>query len=224
MGASNQKPNTPRTTQQRRWQRYVPLVAGTVIVAIVAVLLVMFVRNMLASKKEDSTRMVAQEVKIIRPPPPPETPPPPPPPPEEKIEQPVEQPPEQAPEQAAPAESLGLDADASAGGDGFGLAARPGGRDLVGTGTAPFRWYTDLIQSHFQQCLSADERVRKGSYRVNVRLLLKPDGQFEIADLIGSSGSKDRDDAIRSLKNCSTGQDKPVEMPRMVSMQIVSRG
>lgn len=207
----------------KRWQRYVPIVAGTVIVVIVAVLLIVFVRNMLASKKQDSTRQVAQVVKIIRPPPPQETPPPPPPPPEEKIEQPVEQP-QQAPAQAAPAESLGLDADASAGGDSFGLAARPGGRDLVGNGTAPFRWYTDLIANRIQECLSEDERIRKGSYKAGVKVRVTSDGDLEIAELVGSSGSRDKDEAIRSMKKCTTGQGKPIEMPQLVSIQIVSRG
>jgi protein TonB len=207
----------------KRWQRYVPIIAGTVIVVIVAVLLIVFVRSMLASKKQNSTRQVAQVVKIIRPPPPQETPPPPPPPPEEKLEQPVEQP-QQAPAQAAPAESLGLDADASAGGDSFGLAARPGGHDLVGNGTAPFRWYTDLIANRIQECLSEDERIRKGSYKAGVKVRVNADGDLEIAELVGSSGSRDKDEAIRGMKKCTTGQGKPIEMPQLVSIQIVSRG
>jgi hypothetical protein len=173
-------------------------------------------------KPKSASRQVAQTVNIIRPPPPPDTPPPPPPPPENKIEQPVEQE-QQTPDQA-PQEALGIDADASAGGDSFGLAARPGGRDLVGTGTAPFKWYTNLMATRLQECLSEDERLRKGSYRANLRVRVGDDGHLEIMELLGSSGSPDKDAAIRAMKRCSTGESRPLEMPRLATIQIVSRG
>lgn len=209
---------------KKQWQRYVPAVAGTLIVILVAGLLIWFVRDMLNSKPKGPTRAVEQKITMIRPTPPPEAPPPPP---EEKIEQPIEQPePEQAPEQAdaAPAEQLGLDADGAAGADGFGLAARKGGRDLVGTGTAPFKWYTNLIASKLQECLSDDERVRKGSYRANIRVRVAADGGLEVVDLLGTSGSAEKDAAIRGLKRCSTGESRPLEMPQLATIQIVSRG
>jgi protein TonB len=209
----------------KRWQRHVPVVAGTLIVVLVAGLLIWSVRNLLNNKPSGPTRAVEQKITMIRPTPPPEAPPPPPP--EEKIEQPIEQPePEQAPEQAdaAPTEQLGLDADGAAGADGFGLAARKGGRDLVGTGTAPFKWYTNLIASKLQECLSDDERVRKGSYRANIRVRVAADGALEVVDLLGTSGSAEKDIAIRNLKRCSTGESRPLEMPQLATIQIVSRG
>lgn len=208
------------------WQRYVPFVVGTVIVLLVTVCLVYFVRNMLNSKPTGPTRAVEQKITMIRPTPPPETPPPPPPPPE-KIEQPLQQPePQQAPDQAdaAPAEQLGLDADATAGGDGFGLAARKGGRDLVGTGTAPFKWYTNLVASRLQECLSADERIRKGSYKANIKVRISTEGRIEVMDLLGTSGSPEKDAAIRSMKSCTAGEGRPLEMPQLATLQIVSRG
>ncbi|MBL8265397.1 MAG: hypothetical protein JNL55_03420, partial [Steroidobacter sp.] len=114
---------------KQRWQRHVPLVIGAVIVLLVGGAMIRFVVQMMAEKDAGPQRPVAQIVKIVRPPPPPEQPPPPPPPPEEKIEEPLEQQePEQAPDEASPAEQLGLDADGAAGSDGFGLAARKGGR------------------------------------------------------------------------------------------------
>jgi periplasmic protein TonB len=210
----------------KSWQRYVPAVAGTVLVVLVAGLLIWSIRNMLNSKPSGPSRAVEQKITMIRPTPPPETPPPPPPP-EEKIEQPIEQAePEQAPDHAdaAPAEQLGLDADGAAGADGFGLAARKGGRDLVGTGTAPFKWYTNLIASKLQDCLSEDERIRKGSYKVNTQFRISSDGRFEVVDLLGSTGSPEKDAAIRSIKKCSTGESRPLEMPQLVTIQIVSRG
>ncbi len=211
----------------KRWQRHVPIVAGTLIVCVVAGLLIWSVRNMLNSKPAGPQRAVEQKITMIRPTPPPETPPPPPPPPEDKLEEPIEQAePEQAPDQAdaAPAEQLGLDADGAAGSDGFGLAARKGGRDLVGTGTAPFKWYTNLIASKLQECLSEDERIRKGSYKANIRVRIGNDGRLEIAELLGTSGSAEKDAAIRGLKQCSTGESRPLEMPQLATLQIVSRG
>lgn len=214
----------PQPTK-KSWQRYVPAVAGTLIVALVTSLLIWSIRNILNSKPSGPTRAVEQKITMIRPTPPPEVPPPPPP--EEKIEQPIEQPePEQAPDtaDAAPAESLGLDAEGAAGSDGFGLAARKGGHDLVGTGTAPFKWYTNLIASKLQECLSDDERIRKGSYKANIKVRVAPDGHLEVVDLLGTSGSPEKDAAIRSLKKCSTGESRPLEMPQLATIQIVSRG
>ncbi len=210
----------------KRWQRHVPIIVGTVIVVLVAGLLIWTIRNLLNSKPTGPQRAVEQKITMIRPTPPPEAPPPPPPP-EEKIEQPLNQPePEQAPDQAdaAPAEQLGLDAEGAAGADGFGLAARKGGRDLVGTGTAPFKWYTNLIASRLQECLSEDERIRKGSYKANIKVRVATDGRLEIVDLLGSSGSAEKDAAIRALKKCSTGESRPLEMPQLATVQIVSRG
>lgn len=210
----------------KRWQRYVPTIAGSLIVLVAVGLLIWSVRGMLNNKNDGPKRAVEQKITMIRPTPPPEAPPPPPPP-EEKIEQPIEQAePEQAPDQAdaAPAEQLGLDANGAAGADGFGLAARKGGRDLVGSGTAPFKWYTNLIASRLQECLSADERIRKGSYRANVRVRIAADGRLEIDELVGSSGSAEKDAAIRGLKQCSTGESRPLEMPQLATLQIVSRG
>lgn len=205
------------------WQRYVPLAAGALIVLVVAGLLIMFVRNMMADKPDGPQRPVAQIVKIVRPPPPPEEPPPPPPP-EEKIEEPIEQEePEQAPEEASPAEQLGLDAEGAAGADGFGLAARKGGRDLVGTGTAPFRWYTDLVARSLEGCFSEDEAVRRGNYKVDVKVKVETDGSMRVLDLIGSSGSIEIDAAIRARKGCSIGQSRPIEVPALATVRVTSR-
>ncbi len=215
----------PKVTS-KRWQRYVPAVAGTMIVVLVTSLLIWSVHSMLANKSDGPKRVVDQKITMVRPPPPPETPPPPPPP-EDKVEEPLEQPePEQAPDQAdaAPAEQLGLDADGAAGADGFGLAARKGGRDLVGGGTAPFKWYTNLIASKLQDCLSEDERIRKGSYKANIRVRVATDGHLEVVDLLGTSGSTEKDAAIRNMKKCSTGESRPLEMPQLATIQIVSRG
>jgi protein TonB len=207
-----------------RWQRYVPLVIGAVIVLVSGVLLVGFVMKMMAEKDDGPKRQVAQVVKIVRPPPPPEEPPPPPPPPEEKIEEPLEQEEqEQAPEEAGPAEQLGLDAEGAAGADGFGLAARKGGRDLVGTGTAPFRWYTDLVAKTLEGCFSEDEQVRRGNYKVDVKVQVERDGSMRVLNLLGSTGNRDVDAAILAREGCNIGQDRPIEVPALATVRLISR-
>ncbi|MFC4308014.1 TonB C-terminal domain-containing protein [Steroidobacter flavus] len=209
---------------KHRWQRYVPLAAGTVIVLVVGVVLIKFVMRMMAEKPDGPQRQVAQVVKIVRPPED-QPPPPPPPPPEEKIEEPIEQQePEQAPQDAAPAGSLGVDAEGSAGGDGFGLAARKGGREFIpGSGTAPFRWYTDLVAKSLEGCISEDEAVRRSSYKVDVKVQVDKDGSMRVVDLVGSSGNAAIDAAIRGRTGCNIGQSRPVEVPALATIRVISR-
>ncbi len=210
------------------WHRHLPLIAGGAIVLLVAALLVWFVSYMLSHNGSGPQRSVEQHITMVRPPPPQETPPPPPPPPD-KVEQPIEPPePQQAPEQAdnAPAEQLGLDAEGAAGSDGFGLAARKGGRDLVGNGTGAFVWYTTLVKDSIMQALSEDGRVRKGSYQVSVKVWLGGDGRVERISLASSTGDRARDSAIESAlqKVGKVREAPPLEMPQPITLRIVSRG
>ena len=78
---------------------------------------------------------------------PPETEPPPPPPPEEKVDLAEPEPEPQPSNDPPPGEQLGLDAEGAAGADGFGLAARPGGRDLLASGGSAYAWYAGLLKS-----------------------------------------------------------------------------
>lgn len=214
-------------SKQSPLARYLPAIIGTVIVLIVTAGLVWMVRGFLSHPDEPS-RPVAQVVQIVRPPPPPEEPPPPPPPPEEQIEEPLPQDlPEQAPAEDAPAaEQLGLDAEGVAGSDGFGLAARPGGRSLVGGGGSAFGWYTNLIKDSILDTLSEDERVRKGSYQVTVRVWLATDGRVERIAVTQPTGNRELDGAIaEALGKLARLRDAPpLEMPQPVTLRIVSRG
>jgi protein TonB len=180
----------------------------------------------MGAKDEGPKRQTAQVIQMIRPPPPPPDQPPPPPP-EEKVDEPLPQDtpePEQAPE-AAP-EQLGLDADGAAGADGFGLAARRGGRDLVGSGTGAFVWYTTMVKDAILDSLSGDERIRKGSYQVTVRVWLATDGRVERIRLAGTSGNRELDGAIeQALARLGRVREAPpLEMPQPVTLRIVSRG
>lgn len=210
--------------QKQKLYRYVPAALGGVVVAAVVALMVWFAVGMMENKPEGPKRQVAQVVKIVRPPPPPDEPPPPPPP--EKVDEPLPQDtPEPAPSDDSPAEQLGLDADGSAGGDGFGLAARKGGRDLVGSGNA-FGWYTSLLKDTILDSLSENEKVRRGSYQVTVRVWLTGEGKVERIKLAGTSGNRDLDQAIeQALTRVSRVREAPpLEMPQPVTLRIVSRG
>jgi protein TonB len=180
----------------------------------------------MSQKSAGPARMVPQVVQLIRPPPPPEQPPPPPPP-EEKIEQPLpkdEPEPEPAPDNAPP--QLGVDAEGTAGGDAFGLAARRGGADLVGTGKAIFGWYTALIKDAILEKLSEEDAIRRGSYSMVVRMWLASDGRVERVALAQSTGKPELDATIEKVLGRLTKlrEGPPAEMPQPVTMKIVSRG
>jgi protein TonB len=212
--------------QRKPLRRYLPLAAGGLIVMVALVGLVWLIVNVLAKKSDAPKRQTLQVVKIIRPPPLPPPPPPPPPPPD-KVEQPIpKDQPEQKPDQSPPDKPLGLDADASAGSDGFGLEARRGGQDLLGSKDGAFAWYTGILKSSVLDALSEDERIRRGNYTVIVRLWLMPDGRVDRIALAEPSGNKDVDGYIQKALTHLTRirEAPPLEMPQPVTLKIVSRG
>lgn len=216
----------PGPSLSQRFRRLIPLLGGALIVALVVGGLIWLIRDM-QQEQDQPKRQVAQKIQLIRPPPPPPEPPPPPPPPEEKIEEPLPQetPEEAPPEEAPPAEQLGLDAEGVAGADGFGLAARKGGRDLLGTGGAAFAWYTSSLKDRMQEMLADNERVRRGKYQVTVSIWLRNDGSIEQIKLRSTSGDRALDQAIEeTLQRMQRAPDAPpLEMPQPVTLRIVSK-
>lgn len=198
--------------------------SGVLLLVIAGFLLV---RSFL-SKPVPQTKKVVQEVQIVRPPPPPEnTPPPPPPPPKEevKLAEPQQAPDPTPSNQPPPGESLGVDADGSGSGDGFGLVGRKGGRDLVGGGGSAFAWYSGIIKGEIQEKLSNDPKVRTGSFSVAVRIWLRLDGTVDNIRLMASTGNAERDRAIESALGSirRLSQPPPAGMPQPVTLRIVSR-
>jgi protein TonB len=185
--------------------------------------IVLFIHSML-SNQPAAVKKFAQEVKIIRPPPPPEAEPPPPQEEDVNVPPPEEQP-QQADNQPAPGDQLGLDADASGAGDGFGLMARKGGRDLLASGEGAFAWYTGMLQNAIRDRLQDDKKARGSAYSVVVRIWVKPDGSVERVKLASSTGDRELDTAIEGALtgHVSIAQAPPIEMPQPVSLRIVSR-
>jgi protein TonB len=208
--------------REARW----PLIVTGAIGAVLLCALGWFIYKTIGTKDDKSKRQVAQVVQVIRPPPPPEEPPPPPPP-ETKVEEPIPQDePEPTPaDEPAPSEQIGLDADGAAGADGFGLAARKGGRDITGNGGAVFAWYTGMLKERVLDRLGDDSRVRSKRFSIVVQVWIAPDGAVREARLSGSSGNRELDAAIQSALGQlgRLREGPPVEMPQPVSLRIVSK-
>lgn len=206
--------------------RFVPLAALCVLVLGIALGVFFTIRHFLNAEAPPPKKVV-QEIRIIRPLPEQLPPPPPPPPPEEKVDVPDPQPePDPTPsDEPPPGEQLGLDADAGVGSDGFGLAARKGGRDLLASGGGAYTWYAGLLKNEILDQLQEEKRARSGPYSVLVRVWVRKDGTIEKISLAQSTGDKERDRAIESaLSRISRiSQGPPADMPQPVSLRIVSR-
>jgi periplasmic protein TonB len=211
-----------------RKKRFLPVILGGIAVMTIGVGAVAWIRGLLNSAP-GTPKQVVQQIQIIRPPPPPpDLPPPPPPPPEEKVSvpDPQDKPDPTPSHEPPPGEQLGLDAEGSAGGDAFGLAGRPGGRDLLGTGGSAYTWYAGLLKGEILDQLSTEKRAHGGDYSVVVRVWVRNDGSVDRVRISQSSGNRDRDAAIESALSRITrvSQAPPADMPEPISLRIVSRG
>lgn len=185
-----------------------------------------WVLQAIIGKKDKKPERVVQNITVIRPPPPPPPDPPPPPPPPEKIQEPLPQdePPPTPDNTPAPQEQLGLDADGSAGNDGFGLAARKGGADLVGGNGSVFAWFIGKLKDEVTDRLSGDAKLRGKRYTVVVRLWFEPDGRIKEVKMTSTGGNRDLESAISGdLVGYKLNPSPPLEMPQPISVQIVSR-
>ena len=210
-----------------RIQRYLPLIAIVLCVGGVGSGLAYAIKSML-SAPAPARQTVVQQVTLVRPPPPPpvEEPPPPPEVEEEvKVPEPEEQPLENDDAQPPPGDQLGLDAEGTAGSDAFGLAARRGGRDLIGGGGDAFRWYANVLKDDILRRLSENKRVRANRYAVNVRLWIDRNGAVERVALASSTGDPQLDGELeRALDGIERiAQAPPADLPQPVRLRIVSR-
>ncbi len=133
-------------------------------------------------EKPAQIRKQVQQISIVQPPPPPPAQEPPPPP---EIEEEVKIPepediPEDLPDAAdePPAGELGLDAEGGAGSDGFGLAARKGGRGLLGGGGDPETRFASSLKKKIEDVLSDYDGVRSRNYKVEVGFAISSTGQL----------------------------------------------
>lgn len=209
----------------RKSRRRGTIAGGMVIGLLLVVGFVWFVRTMMGQQAAKPKRQV-EVVQLIRPPPPPPPPDQPPPPPQKTEEQlPKDQPqPDQKNDDPPPA-ALGLDAEGSAGGDAFGLAARLGGNDLLGgKGNAAFAWYTNRLKDAVVERLGADHHIGGKKFSVSVQVWVAADGHIKDVKLVSTTGDHELDQhieaALASMTSMSDGP--PLEMPQPVSLRIVS--
>jgi protein TonB len=211
---------------KRTLRRNLSRLAGAAFAVLMIVGFVWFVHTMMGAKTGKTQRQV-QIVQVIRPPPPPPPDQPPPPPPEKTPEPlPKDEPeptPEQQPDQA-PEQPLGVDADGSAGGDAFGLAARRGGSDLIGgTGTAPYAWYTNRMRDSIRDRLTAAACTKSAKGSVSTRILVAADGHVKQIKLTTSTGNARVDDCVDKVLESITslGDAPPPGMPEQVNLKVV---
>jgi periplasmic protein TonB len=210
---------------RRKKRRYVPIALLGLSVTLIGAGTFAMMRSFLNSPA-GAPKQVIQEIHLMRPPPPPpDLPPPPPPPPEEKVE--VQQP-KPEPTQSndpPPGQQLGLDADASSGGDAFGLLANKGGRDLLGHGNA-YVWYAGLLKDQILSQLNENSAARRGDYSLVVQVWVRSDGTIDRVHVAQGSGDRARDQAIeQTLSRMSRlNQAPPADMPEPINLRIVSRG
>lgn len=226
----------PDTTAARNtgWLR-----ASAIVLALIAAsALVAVVINSVLADAGKPRKATVQTIAVLRPPPPPPPPKPEQKPPEPeikpqevKIPEPQQQPDEAKPDDAPPAgDKLGLDADGSAGSDGFGLAARKGGRDLLtigkgGAGGSEYAWFGGRLQRHLQDELARLKELQGADYRVAVRIWVNREGRIHRAELVGTTGNAETDRAIQNalLRVPALAEAPPETMPQPVRLRISSR-
>jgi periplasmic protein TonB len=214
-------------TKKQRFRNHFPSIAGGILLLVVIGLIANFIAN-IKDKPEKKERKI-QAISVMKPPPPP--PPPPkvdkPPEPEPEIEKQVEPEPEEIPDVAdeAPPGDLGLDADGTAGSDGFGLAARKGGKGLFGGGGNPFSWYGKKASTDIQDILSESEDLRRRGYTAIIKLWVEADGSIKRFELARGSNDAQIDDLLTKLlaKYHKIDEPPPPGMEQPIKLKITSR-
>ena len=223
----------PRTRRRKGNPWFARIVLSVVLVAFVG-MVAWGALSLIGGDKTTTKRVV--NITLVAPPPPPPPPPPPevkPPEPEVKEEVKLPEPEQQQAEEAAPVnEALGLDADGSGGGDGFGLAAKKGGKDITELGgplttdRARFAWFTGIVQDQLREHFQKNDKLRRADYRVVVRVWFTDDGRIDRYELVGSSGKPeiDRDLKLSMEDMPRLKQSPPADMPQPIKLRVTSRG
>jgi protein TonB len=126
-----------------------------------------------------------------------------------------------------PPGDLGLDAEGSAGSDGFGLAARKGGKGLLGGGGGgdPYAWYGTIIKNDILDILSEHEELRRKGYTAIIKLWLDTDGTVQRFELAKGSNDSEIDGLINQLvsRYKKVNEPLPPGMEQPLKLRISSR-
>jgi len=213
-----------------KWLRHVPMLLAGGLAIVIAALVYWFQGQF---EKAPQTKKQVQQVTIIQPPPPPPPPPPEQKPPEpepepEKIEEsePEPEPVPEAPADEPPAGDLGVDADGSAGSDGFGLAARKGGKGLFGGGGgSSTAWYAGIVKNQLLDLISEKDDLRSSKFTVTVKLWFDLEGNVQRYELVKGSQNPKVDGLLEGqlIKLKKFKNPPPVGVDSPVKLRISSR-
>ena len=187
--------------------------------------------SMLFTKTEPGRHKIVTQITLVAPPPPPPKPeekPPEPPRVKDEVRLDEPKPLEDHPAEQPPAGPLGVDAQGSGPGDSFGLAGRPGGRDItVGAnkgGGLGLSLFGSTTARHIAQELARDPKLKTVSYRIEIRVWLSREGRFEREEIVRGTGDIELDDLIRTrLAQLSTLQQPvPPELPQPLRIRVTS--
>jgi TonB family protein len=135
-----------------------------------------------------------------------------------------------------PGQDLGVDAEGTAGSDGFGLVGRKGGRALIGGGgggsgslTGQYAWYTHIVQEEIKKTvrerLEKIGGIPKGKLQIVVKIELNQQGKIIQCSIDGSSGNEAADQAVKdALTMVRVSEPPPDGMPRAMKLRISSQG
>lgn len=207
---------------------YLPRLIGVALVAGVGVAAVLLIQDFLDNKPDRPKRTV-QQITLLKPPPPP--PPKMEEPPEPEIQEEVKTPeleePEPLPDMAdepPPGETLGVDAEGSGAGDGFGLVGRKGGRGLLNGAGSPAMYYASQLQRRIEDVFAEHEELRRISYSLVAGIWVGRDGGITRVVLDGSTGDSRMDALLKDIieQSQSLAVSPPPDMPQPVRLRISS--
>lgn len=215
-------------TKRKNWKVHLPKIIGGVIVTILVALIIYGISTF-EQESDGRPQRKIQPITLLKPPPPP---PPPPeiekPPEPEMVEEKIPEPdpePENLPDvdDAPPADSLGLDADGSAGSDGFGLAARKGGRGLLSGN--PNAWFGNIVKNQLQVLISDVDDLRRTRYTATVRIWVDKQGNVTRFELVRGSNDDRIDEKLQMTlaKLKQINKAPPAGMKQPIKFRITNR-
>jgi periplasmic protein TonB len=205
-------------------KRYLPLLVGLCL----ALPLLGIALSALFTKTEPGKHKIVTQITLVAPPPPPPQPKPPEPPkPKEELK--VEQPPTPQPKQdnsEPPPGPLGLDSQGTGPGDAFGLAGRPGGRDIIGSGGGglDLTLFGNNAARQIAQDLARNPKLKSAMYKIEIRVWLARDGRIEREEIVRGTGNRDLDEMIREGLNelGAIHQPVPENLPQPLRIRVTS--
>ena len=146
-----------------------------------------------------------------------------------KLSEPTPEPMDQA-DEPPPGPDLGIDAEGTGSGDGFGLVGKKGGADLIGGPKGnPWAWYdailNDAVNSAFQEALAREKALKDKTYKVVVKVWIDAAGKIARIALVDKTGDPKVDELLKDvLENLrALREGPPADMPQPVKIRVTSR-